>query len=67
MAVHQMEFRLPGKSSHFDYWVWMKVYTTPFRIKESQKKPLGEYLLFLNSGDHLYNHHSILEENKKCI
>jgi len=57
---------LESKSEHIDYWVSESDIGIYNAMNKGIAKATGEYLLFLNSGDHLYSN-TVLLENKDQI
>lgn len=54
------------QSEYFDYWVSEADKGIYNAMNKGITKASGEYLLFLNSGDHLFNN-TVLEENHKFL
>jgi glycosyltransferase involved in cell wall biosynthesis len=57
---------IESQNAHFDFWVSEPDKGIYNAMNKGIAKATGEYLLFLNSGDHLYND-NILEENRKFL
>lgn len=57
---------LQSKSEHFTYWVSEKDSGIYNAMNKGIVQAQGEYLLFLNSGDHLYNE-NVLSENQHLL
>ena len=53
---------IESQKEHIDYWVSEPDKGIYNAMNKGILKATGEYLLFLNSGDHLYSH-TVLEEN----
>ena len=57
---------IESQSTHFDYWVSEPDKGIYNAMNKGIAKATGEYLLFLNSGDHLYSD-VVLEEARKFL
>ena len=57
---------IESQSHHFDYWESEKDSGIYNAMNKGIKVATGEYLLFLNSGDHLFND-SVLEQNHQYL